>query len=95
MVGSGPVLAQMRGRLAEMDLDDEEVARALQPSFSFHAHLEEDVEAYERLGVSPSQVSRDERNDYHGVSVERAQRVLEALGLQIRVEVTGMSEVAA
>lgn len=33
-----------------------------------------------RLGVDESQVSRDERNEYHGVTVERAQRVLEALG---------------
>ena len=31
----------------------------------------------ERLGVDESQVSRDERNDYHGISIERAQRVLE------------------
>jgi DNA-directed RNA polymerase specialized sigma subunit len=34
----------------------------------------------ERLGVSEAQVSRDERNDYHGVTVERAQRILDALG---------------
>jgi hypothetical protein len=28
--------------------------------------------------VHESQVSRDERNDYHGITVERAARVLEA-----------------
>ena len=33
-----------------------------------------------RLGVSEASVSRDERNEYHGITVERAQRVLEALG---------------
>lgn len=33
----------------------------------------------ERLGVSESQVSRDERNDYHGITVERAQRIVAAL----------------
>jgi transcriptional regulator with XRE-family HTH domain len=33
----------------------------------------------ERLGVSETQVSRDERNDYHGITLERAQRILEAL----------------
>jgi DNA-directed RNA polymerase specialized sigma subunit len=37
-------------------------------------------ELAERLGVSEAQVSRDERNDYHGVTVERAQRILETLG---------------
>ena len=35
-----------------------------------------------RLGVAPSQVSRDENNEYHGISVERAQRILEALGAE-------------
>jgi DNA-binding Xre family transcriptional regulator len=33
-----------------------------------------------RLGVSEAQVSRDERNEYRGVTVERAQRVLDAMG---------------
>lgn len=41
-----------------------------------------------RLGVHESQVSRDERNEYHGITLERAQRVLDALGVQVmsRVE---------
>jgi DNA-directed RNA polymerase specialized sigma subunit len=45
-------------------------------------------ELAERLGVNESQVSRDERNEYHGVTIERAQRVIEALGerVQTRVE---------
>jgi DNA-binding XRE family transcriptional regulator len=34
----------------------------------------------ERLGVHESQVSRDERNDYHGVTIDRANRIIEALG---------------
>ena len=37
-----------------------------------------------RLGVHESQISRDERNDYHGVTVERAIRVLEALKVQMK-----------
>jgi DNA-binding XRE family transcriptional regulator len=37
-----------------------------------------------RLGVHESQVSRDERNEYHGASIERATRTLDALGLQMR-----------
>jgi DNA-binding XRE family transcriptional regulator len=34
----------------------------------------------ERLGVSEAAVSRDEHNEYHGITVERAQRILDALG---------------
>jgi transcriptional regulator with XRE-family HTH domain len=37
----------------------------------------------ERLGVHESQVSRDERNEYHGVTVERASRLLDALGVNL------------
>lgn len=37
-------------------------------------------ELAERLGVSEAQVSRDERNVYHGITVGRAQRVLDAMG---------------
>lgn len=33
-----------------------------------------------RLGVSEAQVSKDERNEYHGISVEKADRVIQALG---------------
>ncbi|MEO7993536.1 MAG: helix-turn-helix transcriptional regulator, partial [bacterium] len=36
-------------------------------------------ELAKRLGVDESQVSRDERNDYHGITVERAERILAAL----------------
>jgi len=35
------------------------------------------------LGVHESQVSRDERNDYHGITVDRASRVLDALGVRL------------
>lgn len=41
-------------------------------------------ELADRLGVHESQVSRDERNEYHGVTVERAGRVLDALGVNLR-----------
>ena len=36
-----------------------------------------------RLDIAESQVSRDERNEYHGISVERASRVLQALGARM------------
>jgi len=35
------------------------------------------------LGVSEAQVSKDERNEYHGITVEKAQRILEALGIKL------------
>lgn len=37
----------------------------------------------ERLGVSETMVSRDERNEYHGITVDRARRVLDALGARL------------
>ena len=36
-------------------------------------------ELAKRLGVNQSAVSRDERNEYHGITLERAQKVLDAL----------------
>lgn len=36
-------------------------------------------ELAERLGVSEAQVSRDEHNEYHGITVDRVQRVLDAM----------------
>ncbi len=46
----------------------------------------------ERLGVNEAQVSKDERNDYHGISVERAQRIIDAMGGQVTLTVTLKSE---
>lgn len=39
------------------------------------------------LDVSVQQVSRDENNEYQGISTERAQRILDALGVRFRLEV--------
>ncbi len=54
-------------------------------------------ELADRLGVHESQVSRDERNEYHGITVERAQRVLDALGVEVRslVEKVGGQQLVA
>lgn len=41
-----------------------------------------------RLGVHESQVSRDERNGYRGLSIERASAILEALHVQVKSTVT-------
>lgn len=43
------------------------------------------------LGVSEAAVSRDERNEYHGIGVERAQRILDALGAQLVTTVETLS----
>lgn len=39
------------------------------------------------LGVDKSSVSRDEKNEYHGITVERVARILEALGVHLKTEV--------
>jgi len=46
-------------------------------------------ELAQRLGVHESQVSRDERNEYHGATLERVRRVLDALHVQIKSVVAG------
>jgi DNA-directed RNA polymerase specialized sigma subunit len=53
-------------------------------------------ELADRLSVSEAVVSRDERNEYHAISVERAQRVLDALqaAVSVRVEDTPRSTTA-
>jgi ribosome-binding protein aMBF1 (putative translation factor) len=48
-----------------------------------------------RLGVSEAVVSRDEKNEYHGISVERAQRILEARGASPLLSVSYQTETAA
>ena len=118
---AGTLRAQ-RDHLAGLGLTPEEVDRAMQPMISFHAQLEEEVDAYTRmrrgdlgplrsltaigrwlvgariargltqqelagrLGVDLSQVQRDERDEYSGVTVDRAQRVLDALGVRFTAE---------
>lgn len=41
----------------------------------------------ERLGVHESAVSRDERNEYHGITIERATRVFEALEAEVSIRI--------
>lgn len=37
-----------------------------------------------KMKVTESQISRDERNEYHGASVEKIQKVLSALGVTLK-----------
>ena len=46
----------------------------------------------EKLGVHESQISRDERNEYHGVTLDRAARILEVLGVELRTTVVARSD---
>lgn len=48
-------------------------------------------ELAQRLGVHESQVSRDERNEYRGITMERAQRILDALGVELSTKVKKVS----
>jgi len=41
----------------------------------------------EKLEVSEAAVSRDERNEYHGIMVERAQRILDVLEAEVTTHV--------
>ncbi len=52
-------------------------------------------ELAQRLKVSESQISRDERNCYSGITVDRAQRILEALDAEIKTSVVWKEPVAA
>lgn len=40
-----------------------------------------------KLEVHESQVSRDERNEYHGITIDRAVKILDALGVKIQTSV--------
>jgi transcriptional regulator with XRE-family HTH domain len=44
----------------------------------------------EILDVHESQVSRDEVNEYHGITVKRAHRILEALGVELKTVVESL-----
>jgi ribosome-binding protein aMBF1 (putative translation factor) len=50
-----------------------------------------------RLDVHESQVSRDERNEYFGITLERAVKVLDALNVRLRtkVEIENPSELVS
>lgn len=47
-------------------------------------------ELAERLDAHESQISRDERNEYHGASIEKIQKVLNALKVTLKSEISGI-----
>ena len=48
----------------------------------------------ERLGVHESQISRDERNEYRGLTLDRAGRILDALGVELESTVKSVGKTA-
>lgn len=42
-----------------------------------------------KLGVGETQVSRDERNEYHGITVDRASKILDVLGVTLSSKFNG------
>jgi len=52
-------------------------------------------ELAERLGVHESQISRDERNEYHNITLERATRIIEVLGVKVSSHVEAATEEVA
>lgn len=44
-------------------------------------------ELAEKLDIKESQVSRDERNEYHGASIDKIQKVLKALNAELMSEI--------
>ncbi len=44
-------------------------------------------ELAEKLGCHESQVSRDERNEYHNITLDRANRLLEIFGVELKSNV--------
>src|SRR5262249_2138388 len=113
----------MKTSFTQAGLTKRQVEKALEPFYSFHEQLKEEVDWYvrikrrdftpisnlsavgpllvalriaanitqkelaNRLAVDVSQVSRDEKNEYHGVTLERAQRVVDALHGQLEIRV--------
>ena len=39
------------------------------------------------LGVTEAQVSRDERNEYHGISIERAHKIMKTFGVHLEAKI--------
>ena len=52
-------------------------------------------ELAKRLNVDEALVSRDERNEYHNIGIERASRILEAMGVRLKTVVEEFASEAA
>ena len=73
-----------RGEFAEM-VNFQGLGRVLISLRVYRGLSQRDLAA--KLNVHESQVSRDERNEYHGITVSRAAVILEAMGVSLSSEV--------
>ena len=73
-----------RGEFAELQ-DLGGLGRLLVASRIYRGISQRDLAT--KLDVHETQVSRDERNEYHGISIDRATKILEALGVRLRTQV--------
>jgi ribosome-binding protein aMBF1 (putative translation factor) len=85
-------------RLKRRDFDELENLRGFGPLLTSIriAQGMSQRELAKRLGVHESQVSRDERNEYFGITLERAVKVLDALNVRLhtKVEIEPPKEIA-
>ena len=115
-------IAKQKDKLKELGLTEEQINIAMEPTYSFHEQLKDEVLYYEKikrgefsslynfydmgryliglriykgltqkqlakkLEVSEAQVSKDEKNEYHGVSIEKIQRILNAMEVCIEAK---------
>jgi transcriptional regulator with XRE-family HTH domain len=60
-------------------------------AITIHGHIKQEGisqrELARRLGEHETQVSRDERNEYFGITLERAAKILDALNVRLRTQV--------
>lgn len=118
-------------RFKEMDLNEEQIEKAVEPLITFHKQLEEEVIYYEKikrgefdpiinfstigksliafrifigmsqqeladkLGVSESQVSRDEKNEYYGATKERIEQIMGAMGMRTVTRIEAFTDSVA
>ena len=52
-------------------------------------------EVASRLEVNESQISRDDRNEYHGITLDRAQKILDVMEVTLTTSVAEAPDTAA
>lgn len=63
-------------------------------AYRIYIHMSQ-AELAARLGVSESQISRDERNEYYGATVSKLEAVIDALGMRTTIRIEGGGQAAS
>ena len=53
------------------------------------------AELAKKLGVTESQVSRDERHEYYGATTEKIETVMDAMGMKATINIETAGELGA